>query len=315
MKNEWRDRRVLVTGGTGFLGQHLLRRLVELGARVTVTLCESDGPEQIAALPASVARREGDVRCAAQIQQVVADVAPDTILHLAAVGVTAPFLDVETALQVNLRGALNVLAAARGVRRVVVAGTSYEYNEQGALDPGNVYAASKVAAWAFCRMHYRAFGTPVVVVRPFNVYGPGQSQRALVASAIRAALAGQSFETTPGEQQRDFIYVDDLVQGFLTVALCDGVEGASLDLGTGQATSVRDVVQRIFALAGAGSQPAIGALPYRPGVVWKLVANAERTARLTGWRAKTDLDQGLRATINATRNTQHATRNTILGIT
>ncbi len=301
--NKWVDRRVLVTGGTGFLGQHLVRRLAELGARVTVTLCASDGPEQIAALPASVARHDGDVCHGAQIRQVVRDVAPDTIFHLAAVGVTEPFLDVETALQVNLYGTLNVLQAADGACRVIVAGTSYEYGEDGALDPGNVYAASKVAAWAFCRMHYRAFETPVVVVRPFNVYGPGQSQRALVSSAIRAALDEQGFDTTPGEQQRDFIYVDDLVRGFLVAAVSDGIDGKSLDLGTGQATSVRDIVRRIFALAGASCQPAIGALPYRPGIVWKLVANAERTARLTGWRAKTSLDQGLQMTIDEMRKT------------
>ncbi len=301
MNDNWANRRVLVTGGTGFLGQHLLRRLVKLGARITVTLCESDGPEQIAALPADVASRDGDVRHGEQIRRLVLDVAPDTIFHLAAVGAIEPFLDVETALQINLRGTLNILQAAAGVRRVVVAGTSYEYDEEGTLDPGNVYAASKVAAWAFCRMHYRAFGTPVVVVRPFNVYGPGQSRRALVSSAIQAALDGQGFDTTPGEQQRDFIYVDDLIRGFLAVAVSDGVDGKSLDLGTGQATAVRDIVRRIFALAGASRQPDIGALPYRPGVVWKLIANAERTARLTGWRAKTGLDQGLRATIDVKR--------------
>jgi nucleoside-diphosphate-sugar epimerase len=304
LNGEWTDRRVLVTGGTGFLGQHLTRRLVERGAKVTVTLCDSDGPEQIATLPQKVGRLDGDVRHEEQMQWVIETVAPDTVFHLAAVGVNDFFIAAEVALQVNLHGTLNLLRAVQraGVRRIVVAGTCYEYGEGSALDPGNVYAASKVAAWAFCRMHYRAFGTPVVVVRPFNVYGPGQDERALIPSAIRAALSGQDFPTTPGEQQRDFIYVDDLIEGFLCVALADGVEGQSLDLGTGQATAIREVARRIFDLVGVPERLQVGALPYRPGVVWELVADAARTTRLTGWRAQVGLEQGLRATIEEVKH-------------
>jgi UDP-glucose 4-epimerase len=314
--NDWLGRRVLVTGGTGFLGRHLTRRLVDLGAQVTLALCEADGPEQRAALPSAADGRDGDVRSYGQVRWLVQAAAPEIIFHLAAVGVNDPFIAEETALRVNLHGTLNLLRAVRRrgsaqIQRLVVVGTSYEYGENGQLDPGNVYAASKVAAWAFCRMYYRAHGTPVVVVRPFNVYGPGQNERALVPSAIEAALRGQDFPMTPGEQRRDFVYVDDVVEGFLVVATAGGIEGESLDLGSGQATPVREVVERIFALAGNCSagltavqgRPQIGALPYRPGMVWELVADADHTAQLTGWRAKTGLEQGLKNTIKAKRET------------
>jgi nucleoside-diphosphate-sugar epimerase len=140
----------------------------------------------------------------------------------------------------------------------------------------------------------------VVVARPFNVYGPGQNKQALIPSAIRAALSGQDFPMTPGMQRRDFIYIEDVLEGFLAIAMANSIDGESLDLGTGQATSVRDVVARIFALTKGESRPQIGALPYRPGVVWELVANADRTKQLTGWHAKIGLDQGLRSTIEAT---------------
>jgi nucleoside-diphosphate-sugar epimerase len=148
-------------------------------------------------------------------------------------------------------------------------------------------------------MYYRAYGMPVVIVRPFNAYGPGQPQQALIPSAIQAALRGQNFPMTPGEQRRDFIYVDDVVSGFVAAAMADSIKGGHLDLGTGRATSVRHVVQRIFALCGGGGQPKVGALPYRPGVVWESVANANRTELLSGWRARIELDEGLRATIEA----------------
>jgi nucleoside-diphosphate-sugar epimerase len=293
---------------------------VELGAYVSVALRDGAVPGRAAALSKKADYREGDVRNYAQINRLVAAVAPDIILHLAAAGVNDPFIPLQTALRVNLHGTLHLLQAVRQsgtsrVRRVVVAGTCHEYGGLGTgdappqaranvdglhrLDPGSVYAASKVAAWAFSRMYHRAYGTPVVVARPFNVYGPGQNERALIPSAIQAALSGQDFPTTPGRQRRDFIYINDVLEGFLAVATADGIDGESLDLGTGRATSVRDVVERIFALTKSTGRPQIGALPYRPGVVWELVANANRTEQLTGWRAKTGLDEGLRSTIEA----------------
>lgn len=304
MNISWTNARILITGGTGFLGQHLTRQLSEAGACITVALPDGAGPGESAVLPEGVDRREADVRNYGQLRRLIKATRPQFIFHLAAVGVNDPFISEELALRVNLHGTLNLLRAVnqegpRDLQRVVVVGTSYEYGGEGGLDPGNVYAASKVAAWAFCRMYYRAHRTPVVVARPFNVYGPGQNPRALIPSAIRAALMHQDFPTTPGEQQRDFIYVDDVIRGFLAIGATDSIEGASLDLGTGRATRVRDVVERIFELIQSDARPLIGALPYRPGVVWELVADAERTARLTGWRAKVGLDEGLQSTIKA----------------
>jgi UDP-glucose 4-epimerase len=301
---EWTGNRVLVTGGTGFLGQPLVRRLARLKAHVAVALPKDVDPAETAGLPREVERWDGDVRDYDQMRRLIERAAPGIIFHLAAVGVNDPFISEELALQVNLHGTLNLLRAARegDVQRIVVAGTSYEYGPGGDLDPGNVYAASKVAAWAFCRMYYRAYGTPVVLARPFNVFGPRQNPQALIPAAIRAALANEDFPMTPGEQARDFIYVNDVIEGLLACSVADGVEGVSLDLGTGHALAVRDVVERVFALVEGRGKPLIGALPYRPGVTWRLVSDAERTTRLTGWRAEIGLDQGLQSTLQAFKN-------------
>ena len=104
---------------------------------------------------------------------------------------------------------------------------------------------------------------------------------------------------TPGEQERDFIYVDDVVDGLLAVADVSGIEGHSLDLGTGRVHTLREVVEHIWAMTGAQGQILPGALPYRPGDVMHLIADADRTARLTGWRATTSLESGLRRTLQA----------------
>ncbi len=300
--------RILVTGATGFIGQRLVRRLLAAGATVYAGVAPAENPERVAALPAPVRRLLFDLRDAKAVQSAVAEAVPQIVVHLAAVGVTNAGVDPSLALAVNVGGALHLLEALKecdDVRRVVLVGTCHEYgleavgdgNHVACLDPLNAYAASKVAAWAFGRVYWRAHGLPIVTVRPFQVYGPGQAARTLIPAAIRAALAGEDFSMTPGEQARDFVYVDDVVAGMLAAVEAPGVEGDSLDLGTGQTHAVRDVVERVWTMTGAQGQMLPGALPYRPGVAMRLVADADRAARLTGWRARVDLEDGLRRTI------------------
>jgi UDP-glucose 4-epimerase len=299
---DWAGRRVLITGATGFIGQRLVRRLVEAKARVYAGVAPDEAPERVAGLPAQVQRLVFDLREAGAVQTAVVKVVPQTVFHLAAVGVTAPGVDPSLALAVNAGGTIHLLKALQGqdVQRVVSAGTCYEYGAREAvegLDPFNAYAASKVAAWAFGRVYWRAHGLPVVTVRPFQVYGPGQPAHTLIPAAIGAALAGEDFPMTPGDQERDFIYVGDVVDGMLVAAETPGVEGHSLDLGIGEVHTVREVVRRIWAMTGAQGRILARALPYRPGEVMYLVADADRTARLTGWRARMGLDDGLQRTI------------------
>jgi UDP-glucose 4-epimerase len=308
----WAGGRVLVTGATGFIGQHLARRLVEAGARVWAGVFPAETPERVQALSQEVTQLPLDVRDSESVAQAVSRCKPEVVFHLAAVGVTDPNVDPAMALAVNAGGTLHLLEALRGrsVRRVVLVGTCYEYGsalERGAregaegLDPLNAYAASKVAAWAVGRMYWRAYGLPVVTVRPFQVYGPGQPAHTLIPAAIGAALAGEDFPMTLGEQERDFIFVEDVVEGMLAAAEAPGIEGQSLDLGTGTARPVRQVVERIWKLAGGTGRVLPGALPYRPGEVMHLVADADRMARLTDWRAGVGLEEGLRRVVEWVR--------------
>ncbi|MBN1976799.1 MAG: NAD(P)-dependent oxidoreductase [Anaerolineae bacterium] len=293
---------MLVVGATGFIGQRLVRKLVEAGARVWVGVAPDESPERVAALPSQVERLVFDLRDEEAVREGVAEAAPQIVFNLAAVGVTNPEIDPSLALEVNVGGLVHLLEVLKGrsARRVVLVGTCYEYGAREAvegLDPFNTYAASKVAAWAFGRMYWRAYGLPVVTVRPFQVYGLGQPGRTLIPAAISAALAGQDFPMTPGGQARDFIFVDDVVSGMMAAAEAPGIEGESLDLGTGQAHAIRDVVAHIWEIVGAQGEVLLGALPYRPGEVMHSVADADRTARLTGWQAGTTLEEGLQRTI------------------
>ncbi|MDY6874976.1 MAG: NAD(P)-dependent oxidoreductase [Chloroflexota bacterium] len=308
---DWAGERVLITGATGFIGRHLTRRLAEDSAEVWAGVYPGELPERAASLPPQVEHVPLDVQDAQSVRRAVEIAAPDLVFHLVAVGVTEPGVNPALALVVNAGGTVHLLEALRkrAVRRVVLVGTCHEYgaSQQPAvggrqvaiegLDPFNAYAASKVAAWAFGRMYWRAHGLPVVTVRPFQVYGPGQPSHTLIPAAIRAALAGENFPMTPGEQKRDFIYVEDVVEGMMTAAQAPGIEGQSLDLGTGQTHTVRHAVEHIWTITEARGHILAGALPYRSGEVMHLVADADRTAQLIDWQAQVGLEKGLKHTI------------------
>jgi nucleoside-diphosphate-sugar epimerase len=142
-------------------------------------------------------------------------------------------------------------------------------------------------------MLYRTEGAPVVGLRLFQVYGPGQPAATVLGAALAAARAGQDFPMTAGEQIRDWVYIDDVVEGLLAAALAPDVEGESFELGTGVGYTLAEVVSRLFELAGAQGRPRLGALPYRPGEVMRLIAEAEAARQRLGWTPKVGLVEGL----------------------
>jgi nucleoside-diphosphate-sugar epimerase len=232
---------------------------------------------------------------------------PELIIHLAAVGVTNPAVSSYETCRINVEGVINLIEAARSVsslQRLVFVGSSFEYGARRSddgLDPFNAYGASKVAAWAYARAAYNAWKLPIVWVRPFQVYGPGQPENTFIPSAIHAALSGQDFPMTAGAQQRDFIFIEDIVDGLLAIISASNVEGRSLDLGTGHFTPLINVVQDIWKLTDARGLIMPGNLPYRQGEVTVIASNTRRTRLLTGWEASVSLQEGLQITIDAIR--------------
>lgn len=298
--------RVLVTGATGFIGSHLAERLVAEGADVTLAVESGANQTNVASILGKVRAHEVDLRDGQMVQQLAQECQPSKVYHLAAVGVTDPGVAPTLAAQVNVIGTLNLLEALEETdcNCFVNTGTCYEYGhntppmrEDQMVDPINAYAASKSAAWLFCNMYHRTRGYPIVTVRPFTVYGPRQSGRALIPQLILSALRGEEFAMTGGEQTRDFTYVDDVVEGYIRASLSERAIGQTINLGTGEECPIKDVVLKVLKLMGNPMKPMIGELPYRPREVWRLYSDSSKARELLGWKRQVSLEDGLRRTI------------------
>ena len=299
--------RILVTGATGFIGRHLVHKFAEQGQSIVVLLREtySGGrplPPELADVRSHVDIVYADLRNYDLTARALREASPEFVVHLAAAGVNDPFLGLDSALRHNLHGTINLLRACferAGTGRIGRAIVARTPGESSAM---NVYAASKAASWKFCQMFARTQGWPVVGAKIFQAYGPDQPARALSPSAIRAALAAEDFPMTAGRQERDWIWVDDVVEAMTPALEADIAPGTTFDLGTGRLTSVANVVERVYELVGGDGRPLVGALPERPGEDAIQAPDLKLTRKLLGWESRVSLDEGLRRLIDVSAN-------------
>jgi len=291
--------KVLITGASGFVGSHLCRRLLREGAEVFgISRRPQEAPKN------DVRWIQGDVADFSSVRRRFAEIRPEIIFHLAShVTGTRDLAAVLPTFQANLASTVNVLMIATelGCRRVVLAG-SLEQPESVSEPPCSPYAAAKSASRGYAQMFHALYGTPAVTARVFMAYGPGQHDASkLIPHTILSLLRREAPRLGKGLRLVDWIYVGDLVEGFLAIARTPAVEGTMIDLGSGMLVSIRDVVHRIAEIIGGAVQPVFGAIPDRP-LERVATADVARTREVTGWRPSTPLDEGLRETVRWFRN-------------
>lgn len=293
MTTAMNGRRILVTGASGFIGVHLCCRLRMAGAEVhgiSRNPPTGDGDHWW----------QCDLASAAETIEVVRRVRPDVIYHLAsAVTGARELAAVLDTFHANLHSTVNLLAGAAetGVRRFILTG-SMEEGDAGQAEqaPCSPYAAAKIGARAYARLFHALYGLGVVHLRLAMVYGPGQNDaRKLVPYVIRELLAGRTPTIGSGDRRVDWIYVRDVVDALLAAGGRDGIDGESIDVGSGTLASVRTVVEHLVTASGQAITPHFGARADRP-LEFEYVADVARTEQLLGWRAAIDLKEGLRRT-------------------
>jgi len=235
-----------------------------------------------------------------EVRSLVRRTKPTIIYHLAGSGGAKPDIQyVLPTFESLLSSTIYILIAAAeiGCRRVVLSGSLTEPNLDTVLPiPSSPYAAAKWAASAYGRMFHVLYRTPVVSAVPFMTFGPHQDEKKLIPSVILSFLRGEAPELTSGRWEADWVYVDDVVDGLLAAGVVPGIEGNTLDLGSGRTRAVREVVETIATIMASAPQPNFGALPDRPSEPVR-IANVQETRRRIGWSPQTVFEEGLRRTV------------------
>ena len=302
--------KTLVTGGAGFIGSHLVEALLRRGHDVRVLDDFSTGrAENLRAVASEIHLMEGDIRDLQAVSMAVADI--DLVFHQAAfVSVPLSVQDPITNHSINVDGTLNVLVAAQrsGVKRLVYASSAAVYGDSIALPkveslpvaPVSPYALSKSIDEQYARLYHQLHGLQTIGLRYFNVYGPRQDPGSPYSGVISIFMDCLQDGMRPtiygdGQQTRDFVFVEDIVEANVRAALAPGAAGRVFNISTGQATSILDLWGTIQEVAGTELPPRFG--DERPGDVRHSWASYAHAREILGFEPGTALADGLRRTL------------------
>lgn len=308
--SSWNGRQVLVTGGEGFIGSHLVERLLADGARVRVLVHYNPFGRWgwLHDLLPDIEVVAGDVRDGERVAGAAVGI--EVIFHLAAlIGIPYSYEAPESYVQTNVMGTYNMLTAARraGVDRMVQTSTSEVYgtarrvpiDESHPLQPQSPYSASKIGADMLALSFHHSFGLPLSVLRPFNTYGPRQSTRAVIATVLTQLLSGfEEIRIGATAPTRDFNFVTDTVAAFLAVAESDRAVGHVVNVGSGREISIGALVNLLIEISGRSARLVTDTERLRPAgsEVERLLCDNSRIRDWTGWRPEVSLEDGLRKT-------------------
>jgi nucleoside-diphosphate-sugar epimerase len=298
--------RILITGAGGFLAANLAHALVTAGAEVHALVRPTTRLWRLSGALSHLYLHRLSLTHPTRLAETIRQVQPQIIFHLAASGVHHRTATERSILLSNVFGAFNLLQALEPTawEKLVITGGSSEYGQKPALlqesdvlQPVTFYGATKAAATLLFQQYARSRSRPVVILRPFSIYGPWEAPTRLVPRAILAALLGLELPLTAPGYRRDYVYVEDVVQACLLAAQKDLPPGEILNIGTGAQTSNEALVELVEQLSGRPIRILPGAFPARSSDTDFWAADIAKARRILGWTAAHSLPQGLQRTI------------------
>lgn len=316
------NKKILVTGASGFIGSHLTEMLVLEGSKVRAFVHYNSRNDwgNLEFLSKNISDEieiiAGDIQDPFSVKKAIKDC--QVVFHLASlIAIPYSYQAPQSYAQTNILGAINVMQASleENVEKVVHTSTSECYgtaqyvpiDEHHPFQGQSPYSATKIGADMIAESYYRSFGVPVSIIRPFNTYGPRQSARAVIPTIIIQALSGNNIKLGDLEPTRDFNYVSDTVDGFIKVAVSEKTSGEVINIGSGKEISIGNLAKKIFELLNCNVSIISDSDRVRPenSEVERLLCDNRKAKNLIGWESTTSLDKGLRLTIEWIKENQH----------
>lgn len=309
MTEKFPGERILVTGGTGFLGKHVLRKLIDCGAKPIVLSRKFKG-DFIEEFNETTVPVELDLNDDKKLKEFFNQYEPDKIIHLAG----SAGKNNERALNlktINYDATANLLKFCEhgSIKKIIITGTADEYgfqmppqSEKMSAKPVSEYALTKNKAVEHALFLFKKRGLPVVVLRPFTVYGIGQPSEMFISQAVECALKMIPFEMSNGTQKRDLVFVTDFADAMIKASAAENIEGEIFNVGSGTAIPLRDLAMKIWKLAGADTKLLkIGARPTADQELHDTQADVSKIKAVLGWESKTSIAEGLKIIIENTK--------------
>ena len=301
-----KNKKILVTGGAGFIGSHLTKRLLDEGAKVSVIVKYNsiiDCP-RLVKIWDKLNIIESDLRNTDSVGEMK-KMTFDLVFHLAAYNhVGDSFKHVLENVNSNLISTINLLNNGPKIKKIIHMGTSEIYGVQTKLpfnvnempNPMSPYAVTKYASELFSLLKSKSNNLNLICVRPFNTFGPFQSEKAIIPEMIIKCLQNKEIKTTGGKQTREFNYVDNIIDGVLLLNKKVKHAIKPINVGSNKPISIKDLVKKIYKYTNSSSKLRIGSLKYRPNEIWRMQAN-NKFISSKGWKPKINFDDGLKFTI------------------
>lgn len=297
-------RRVLVTGGTGFVGANLVRRLLADGHAVHLLVRSGTRPWRLAGIERRVRLHRAPLDDRAAVERAVGRVKPEWVFHLAAHGAYSWETDLDRIIATNLIGTVNLVRAClhTGFEAFVNAGSSSEYgfkrrapDERTWVEPNSHYAVTKVAATHFCRLTAARERVKIATLRLYSVFGPWEDPGRLMPTMIVYGLAGELPPLVDPRVARDYVYVDDVSDAFVRAAVRPHPEpGPVFNVGTGTQTTIRQVVEVARRVLEIPERPRWGTMPNRQWDTSVWVSDSRAIRRALGWKPRDGFERGFR---------------------
>jgi nucleoside-diphosphate-sugar epimerase len=297
----------LVTGGTGFVGANLARRLVQDGHEVHMIVRPDRNTWRISSIAADVRWHHANLTDRERLEDVASEVQPEWVFHLAAHGAYSWQTDLDTMVEANIVGTMNLVRAClrTGFACFVNTGSSSEYGlkdhaprEEEWIEPASHYAITKAAGTLFCRHTARAENVVIPTLRLYSVYGPWEEPGRLVPSLLVQAMAGNWPPLARPAIARDFVFVDDAVDAFLlAVSRPHSDPGAVYNVGSGTQTTLRELVDIVQSILPVPADPVWGAMEDRAWDTTTWIANNRKIKEALGWQPRFNLVKGLKRTL------------------
>lgn len=305
--NDLKGKKVLITGGCGFLGSHLVKRMLSIGANVYIMTRKNTNTWRIKEELNEIQMLYTDITDEAETEERIKKTKPDYVFHLAAYGVDSSKREYIAAAKTNIIGTINIMNSLKsvGCRKVVNVGSCAEYGDRLEAmkenmnpEPVSVYGSTKACATIMAHQMAHENNINIVTLRPFGIFGEGEERHKLFCHIIVSILENRNVELTSCEQFRDYCYVENIIDGMIMAAESDSVKNSIFNIASGSLKPLSYYVGMIFKNMNTDKKPLYGSIKQRENEMWTPEADIGKIRSVLGWEPRIDVEEGIKKTIS-----------------